>query len=146
MVNSFRKHRDGIFEINCYCSRELRIQVNYAQGWQSHAFAPVEDNFHLELLRHRDQAIDAAREIFGRSILKDPGEAVTNVALPWITDCQTNHARCCQVDQKYLPTRVLDVGKDGDDIVLRESSHVSGSHTVLRHCWGAERTLYHNRR
>ncbi|KAH9213676.1 hypothetical protein DL95DRAFT_410052 [Leptodontidium sp. 2 PMI_412] len=133
VIQGLRKYRDGIVGIKCSCSRELRVQVKYSQGLQSNAFAaPLEDNFYFDLFRDRNQAVMVAHEVFGRPILEDPAaEAVVSVALPWISD----------FEDENLPTRVLDVGKDGNDVVLRESKDLSGNYTVLRHCWGTERTL-----
>ncbi|KAG4433770.1 hypothetical protein IFR05_010737 [Cadophora sp. M221] len=142
IIQSLREYRDGIVRIQCSCSRELRIQVTYFREWQSTFFdTPLEDNFYFELFQDRGRTIDADDEVFGRPILDDPAEAVVSVALPWISDCQRNHARCRQVEDGNFPTRLLDVGKDGDDVLLRESKDLSENYTVLSHCWGRERTL-----
>ncbi|PVH71172.1 HET-domain-containing protein [Cadophora sp. DSE1049] len=142
IVQSLTKYRDGIVGIQCSCSQELKIRVQYFQGWQSNApVAPLQEDLHFELFRTRDNAANSRHEIFGRSIFEDPAEAVTSVALPWITDCQNSHVKCHQVEQGNQPTRVLDVGKEGDHVFLRESRDISERYTVLSHCWGTERAL-----
>jgi len=56
-------------------------------------------------------------------------------------NCQKSHIKCRQADQEQLPSRVLDVGKDGDSIALREIGMTRGKYTALSHCWGGERPL-----
>jgi hypothetical protein len=51
---------------------------------------------------------------------------------------------CAQHGDTELPTRVLDVGSEGDEkVYLRESKSLSvgGSYTILSHCWGTTHPL-----
>ncbi|KAH7395597.1 heterokaryon incompatibility protein-domain-containing protein, partial [Cadophora sp. MPI-SDFR-AT-0126] len=137
IVQSLGKFRDRIVGIQCSCSQELKIRVEYFQYGQSNA----EADLYFELFRNRGNPVNSDRETSGRSIFRDPVEAVIGVALPWISDCQNTHVKCHQNDQGHLPTRVMDVGEDGDDVILRESKDISGKYAVLSHCWGNERAL-----
>ncbi|KAL2072096.1 hypothetical protein VTL71DRAFT_11439 [Oculimacula yallundae] len=138
VVKQLQTFGEKILEIQCRCSTELSIEVKYLY-WQngSHYVSPM--TFYYELFRDRDRPSDAQGAVFGRNILKDPAEAFVSVAIPWITDCQNNHPKCRQIGIRHLPTRVLDVGDDGDDVILRKSKDLSGSYTILSHCWGKQR-------
>jgi hypothetical protein len=59
----------------------------------------------------------------------------------WIESCQRDHEYCIQPTHSNLPTRILDVGREGDIICLRESAHIVGSYNILTHCWGPRPTF-----
>ena len=55
----------------------------------------------------------------------------------WLDKCNTIHSTCWTDTPKQLPTRVLDVGQDGDAFVrLYETSGESERYICLSHCWG----------
>lgn len=59
----------------------------------------------------------------------------------WINDCLENHSECPRSADTLLPTRVLDVGVNGDgaseDVRLHVSSNGEcGRYTALSYCWG----------
>jgi len=74
-------------------------------------------------------------------VFKDPIEAVSAIAVPWIKTCKDTHKKCRQLENPPLPSRVLDVGVDGDEIVLKESHDLEGAYTILSHCWGKNGTM-----
>ncbi|KAK0101648.1 hypothetical protein ONS95_006809 [Cadophora gregata] len=141
IVQSLKEYRDGIVSIRCICTNELKIRVEYVQDLRNGALVPDAEDLYFELFRSRYTPDHSDHGVYGKSIFEDPVEAVTCVALPWISDCQKSHVKCHQTEQGYLPTRVLDVGKDGDNVNLREARDISGRYAVLSHCWGIERAL-----
>jgi hypothetical protein len=58
----------------------------------------------------------------------------------WVSWCDDNHpCSPATVDDPPLPTRVLDLGKPGDElrtITLLESGGKHGRYVALSHCWG----------
>ncbi|PQE26795.1 heterokaryon incompatibility protein [Rutstroemia sp. NJR-2017a BVV2] len=79
--------------------------------------------------------------ILGRSICVDPIEAVSTVAIPWVTTCERTHEVCRRSKQPPLPTRVLNVGNPGEDVVLVDSRGLEGPYVILSYCWGQGATL-----
>ncbi|KAK3326797.1 heterokaryon incompatibility protein-domain-containing protein [Apodospora peruviana] len=67
----------------------------------------------------------------------------------WLHDCNENHPGCklADTEPKELPTRVIDVGKTGDDVVyLKETTGPDvddkGEWLALSHQWGQDRKLH----
>lgn len=59
----------------------------------------------------------------------------------WIKDCLENHSECPRSADTLLPTRVLDMGVDGDGSSEDVRLHVSstgecGRYIALSYCWG----------
>lgn len=57
--------------------------------------------------------------------------------------CRENHERC-KLGETLLPTRVIDVGKIGDEslrLLKTQSSSVFGQYTALSYCWGSDQPL-----
>jgi hypothetical protein len=56
----------------------------------------------------------------------------------WLHDCSTSHMRCASVEDKPLPTRLIDVGGGSSKLEPRlvETSHARGRYLTLSHCWG----------
>ncbi|KAM3072730.1 hypothetical protein ACMFMF_007063 [Clarireedia jacksonii] len=79
--------------------------------------------------------------ISGRKINLDPVEAISTVAIPWITTCERKHEICQRSKQLPLPSRVLKVGDEGEEVVLMDSQGLEGSYTILSYCWGQGSTL-----
>lgn len=61
-----------------------------------------------------------------RNVFKDPVEVIKRIAFPWIEACRTGHKKCRQLPNLPLPSRVLEVGNDGDDMRLRDSYCLEG--------------------
>ncbi|KAH7068366.1 heterokaryon incompatibility protein-domain-containing protein [Paraphoma chrysanthemicola] len=59
--------------------------------------------------------------------------------------CQETHVKCQKAtNSPYLPSRVIDVGIDGDSqVALRTSKELDASHPylTLSHCWGGSQPL-----
>ena len=53
----------------------------------------------------------------------------------WLKECQAEHPSC-QKRCNTLPTRILDVGEDGDHIRLIDTTGSHGEYIALSHCWG----------
>lgn len=54
----------------------------------------------------------------------------------WIRDCVDNHAQCEITNNSFVPTRLLDVRRDG--IILRDMRDEDPiPYVALSHCWGA---------
>jgi hypothetical protein len=74
--------------------------------------------------------------ISGRKVFLDPIEAISTVALPWISICESTHEMCRHPKQPQLPTRVLKVGLEGEGVMLTGSQGLDGPYTILSYCWG----------
>ncbi|KAK6607704.1 short-chain dehydrogenase [Botrytis cinerea] len=59
-----------------------------------------------------------------------------NIARKWITTCSEDHDECPDMDDKPLPTRVIDVGSDDREPRLVSTNHQMGKFIALSHCWG----------
>jgi Heterokaryon incompatibility protein (HET) len=61
----------------------------------------------------------------------------------WLDDCSRNHITCGlgrRNLERYVPKRVLDVGRYGSDpIILRETRGESSPYIALSHCWGEQK-------
>jgi hypothetical protein len=77
-----------------------------------------------------------ATKPYGQELFSDPLEAVRTLVPGWIESCQRNHMDCIQPSHSKLPTRILDVGGEGDTIYLRDSADAVGPYNILTHCWG----------
>jgi hypothetical protein len=58
------------------------------------------------------------------------------LAKEWLTKCLSTHARCQNSLETQLPTRVIDLGMDGESPSLFVTKGVSGRYVTLSHCWG----------
>lgn len=54
----------------------------------------------------------------------------------WIYECSEHHTECVSGTQTVLPTRVIDIGDEGDDPILVMSQGRQGRWVSLSHCWG----------
>jgi hypothetical protein len=73
----------------------------------------------------------------GRHVLDDPlSPAAMNLAAEWLKDCLSNHDSCQRPLKTELPTRVIDVGRDGDNPQLFIANGAKGHYVTLSHRWG----------
>jgi hypothetical protein len=84
-------------------------------------------------------AIGTANEVSEKMNLST---AVRNSEL-WLRNCKDSHPSCWESQRGILPTRVLDLEKDGEgsSVVLIETNGVIGRYMTLSHCWGATHPL-----
>lgn len=55
----------------------------------------------------------------------------------WLRKCTTeHHAGRCSEESTVLPTRVLDIGSDGDIIKLVDGTDLTGRYACLSYCVG----------
>ncbi|OTA97363.1 hypothetical protein M434DRAFT_65855, partial [Hypoxylon sp. CO27-5] len=58
----------------------------------------------------------------------------------WLKRCLSSHSRCTIITypSPALPTRVLDVGKEGEPLEIRlvDGKYCVGQYITLSHCWG----------
>ncbi|KAH0559295.1 hypothetical protein GP486_004187 [Trichoglossum hirsutum] len=59
----------------------------------------------------------------------------------WIKSCERDHPDCAQQMTRLLPTRVIDVGKDGKNPRLYESHGEIACYITLSHCWGGKQII-----
>jgi hypothetical protein len=56
----------------------------------------------------------------------------------WLNECDTSHTNCAMVAMEDLPTRLIDVGSEDENIeprlVITQGSR--GTYRALSHCWG----------
>ncbi len=81
-----------------------------------------------------DESVAGIRDLIPGRKIALPQEASALVR-GWIDDCERNHS-ICRRPPGPLPTRVLDVGRDGDDPRLLEASGRVALYITLSHCWG----------
>lgn len=83
-----------------------------------------------------DESVAEIKDLIpGRKI--GPPEEATPLVKRWIEDCERNHSTCRQ-SSGPLPTRVLDVGQDGDIPRLIQTSRQIAPYLTLSHCWGPD--------
>jgi serine/threonine protein kinase len=64
------------------------------------------------------------------------------IASTWIRTCDTSHENCSHPVVDFFPTRILNVGAEGDTIRLQSSFHeLASPYVTLTHCWGAGNIL-----
>jgi len=63
-------------------------------------------------------------------------EACLGLASSWIADCMNKHPECQQPECRLLPTRLIDVGSNGDEPYLYIGHQEKGKYVALSHCWG----------
>ncbi|KAK3375000.1 heterokaryon incompatibility protein [Podospora didyma] len=81
----------------------------------------------------RHPGIGTLSEVSERS----DSESSFQLAAAWLQDCMTNHELCKDTIPVALPTRVIDVGKDGEqDPFLVVTDGRRGSYAALTYCWG----------
>ncbi|KAF7889689.1 uncharacterized protein EAF02_002104 [Botrytis sinoallii] len=59
-----------------------------------------------------------------------------SIARDWIKTCSEDHDECPDMDEKPLPTRVIDVGSHDREPLLVSTNHQMGRFIALSHCWG----------
>ncbi|RAL66033.1 hypothetical protein DID88_005694 [Monilinia fructigena] len=59
-----------------------------------------------------------------------------DIARYWIQNCSENHYECPPMDDKPLPSRVINVGSDIREPFLVMTNHKKGRFIALSHCWG----------
>lgn len=59
-----------------------------------------------------------------------------DIARNWIKDCSEKHDECPPMDDKPLPTRVINVGSIDRDPFLVSTNRKRGEFIALSHCWG----------
>ncbi|KAI1398963.1 HET-domain-containing protein [Hypoxylon fuscum] len=71
---------------------------------------------------------------------RDINYAAIAMVKEWVQGCYEDHSDCSQPDNKFIPTRLIDVGNDGTDEVrlittagldLKDRRYIA-----LSHCWG----------
>jgi hypothetical protein len=79
-----------------------------------------------------------------RTVHKGSSIALARVK-SWIRTCDAKHG--CVVQDAVMPTRVLDLGRQGSQgIVLFEMHGQRGRYITLSHCWGASHSFTTTRR
>ena len=64
------------------------------------------------------------------------------VASTWLRSCDAYHEDCSHQVMDFFPTRILNVGTEGDTIRLQSSLHeLASPYVALSHCWGADNVL-----
>ena len=58
------------------------------------------------------------------------------LATSFLNDCTKNHKECHRLAKPSLPTRVIDIGSEGGNIKLYETTAEEGDYAALSHCWG----------
>ncbi|CZR50941.1 uncharacterized protein PAC_00815 [Phialocephala subalpina] len=63
-----------------------------------------------------------------------------DVVKRWLHNCLSTHTTCTSTEKGFFPSRILNVGVEGDTIRL-ESSDPSSPYVALSYCWGTTATL-----
>lgn len=63
-----------------------------------------------------------------------------DVVRHWLQNCSKSHTTCTSSVEDFVPSRILNVGKNGDSIRLESSDH-SSPYVALSYCWGTTSTL-----
>ncbi|KFA73094.1 hypothetical protein S40288_02745 [Stachybotrys chartarum IBT 40288] len=77
--------------------------------------------------------------IKGRIVTPSPTHPrVWDKVRAWLDECKHNHHHELS-DSQFMPTRLLEVGKDTNTVCLRVSEIPFAEYTCLSHCWGTSR-------
>jgi hypothetical protein len=63
-------------------------------------------------------------------------EAPFSLCRSWLKLCTTTHAKCGEIRDQELPTRLIDVGHDKQEPRLVVTKGLKGQYVTLSHCWG----------
>lgn len=64
------------------------------------------------------------------------------LAKKWLDNCLSSHSKCERIDTPLLPTRVISVGENNEDVNLYISEQGdSAEYAALSHCWGISQPL-----
>ncbi|OQV03642.1 hypothetical protein CLAIMM_08660 [Cladophialophora immunda] len=95
-----------------------------------------------------DDDSDLATTVPGRLRTNDQGSAIAIQRIKkWLKDCNEGHAcsrshSCAdKPTSPPLPTRVLDVNREGDTIHLVATNGRRGQYVALSHCWGVSHRI-----
>lgn len=64
-----------------------------------------------------------------------------NLATKWLTDCLSHHDSCQRPTETVLPTRVIDIRRDGEVPQLFITNRAKGHYVTLSHRWGKKTPL-----
>ncbi|KAH7254523.1 heterokaryon incompatibility protein-domain-containing protein, partial [Fusarium solani] len=68
---------------------------------------------------------------------EDLKELIRTEIWPWIRNCQSQHPQCAASVAAAVPTRLVDVGLDGDEMVkLIQTDQKALEYIALSYCWG----------
>ncbi|RMJ18041.1 hypothetical protein CDV36_002302 [Fusarium kuroshium] len=68
---------------------------------------------------------------------KELKELIQTEIWPWIRNCQSHHGNCTELDATVAPTRLIDVGLDGAEMVkLVQTDQKALEYLALSYCWG----------
>lgn len=84
------------------------------------------------------------RFIAGRVLASEhPPDAHIDVARSWLAECERSHPGCRgdTTGSPQLPTRVIDVGRDGQTPRLVDGLGRLARYATLSHCWGRLPTI-----
>jgi hypothetical protein len=69
-------------------------------------------------------------------------EAIYDAIKHQIKFCDENHPDCSKVQDKILPTRLLDVGSDvGEPYLISSEPGTVGNYCALSYCWGQSQSI-----
>lgn len=119
-----RDKRHGM--LGCAGDRYPDMLVSFGQGL--HTWSDSEP-------KYRRHSIHPAQMYFSTS-----SDEHMALARYWLTECSSKHSLCnSNVESGFIPTRILDVGKTGNNYVHLHCSHVEDSgakYCTLSHTWG----------
>ncbi|KAI8654319.1 HET domain-containing protein [Fusarium sp. Ph1] len=68
---------------------------------------------------------------------EDLKELIRTEIWPWIRNCESQHPQCAASVAAAVPTRLIDVGLDGDEMVkLIQTDQKALEYIALSYCWG----------
>jgi serine/threonine protein kinase len=92
----------------------------------------------LEKLYLEEFDCDEGHNVEDNYIVKADGKAFDPVAVAsaWLKTCVGHHKHCSTPVMGFFPTRILNVGSEGEEIRLQSKRHESTSpYIALSHCW-----------
>ncbi|KAH9206810.1 hypothetical protein DL95DRAFT_469256 [Leptodontidium sp. 2 PMI_412] len=63
-------------------------------------------------------------------------EETLDRASSWLRDCIEKHPDCGAVEEVELPTRLIKLGSNNDNVQLVITQGMQGKYATLSHCWG----------
>ncbi|KAE8444618.1 hypothetical protein EG329_014449 [Mollisiaceae sp. DMI_Dod_QoI] len=114
----------------------IRNMINH--DWTKRPSARgIEDSFHLWHLQSKSESEKKNYLIIAQAEASFNSLAVVRL---WLQNCLNSHTSCKSTKRAFFPSRILNVGIDGDTIRL-ESSDPSSPYVALSYCWGTTTSL-----
>ncbi|PQE21277.1 heterokaryon incompatibility protein [Rutstroemia sp. NJR-2017a WRK4] len=136
----YKAHFDKeVFDSLVFAQRKLPIPFRLQGGaYPSLAFSMYFSAVPFDLETPRGHIKHINGKQIGHFPLVDEldSEESYGIGREWIQNCIGTHTDCAPIEDKMLPTRLIDVGSEESDPRLVQMGGLGGKYLALSHCWG----------